>query len=322
MRDPYEVLGLERGAGAEDVKRSYRRLVREYHPDLNTNPVAELRFKEVTAAYGVLGDPHQRALYDEFGAEALEQGFDPGMARAWRSTEGRTGPTSSPFGDLSAFHDVLSSAFESEPPPPPPPPRGRPVPPESHGRGAESHGRGAWSDPPPRREAQRHVAAIDPMLSFTGGSATITVNRPDGRAESLRVRVPAGAKTGDVVTVNGFSGRGGDLQVELEIPDHPLLRRTGDDLEMDLPVTLLEAVQGGAITVPTPTGMARVQLPPRCAGQKLRLRGRGVQRPDRPGNLVLVLRLTLPDDMDAMVIEACRAIERAYHGDLRDRLRL
>lgn len=303
MRDPYEVLGLDRNAGAEDIKRSYRRLVREYHPDLNATPAAEVRFKEVTAAYSVLNDAQQRALYDEFGPASLEQGFDPGAARTWRSGEGPGHGAASPFGDLSAFADIFSEAFEADPPPRP--------------RGGSSS-----QEPRPAGRTQRHTVQIDPMLSFTGGSTTVTIHRLDGRAESLRIRVQAGAKTGDIVTVSGWGGRGSDLQVELDIPEHPHLRRSGDDLEMDVPVTLLEAVQGGPITVPTPTGMARVQLPSRCAGQKLRLRGRGVQKADRPGNLVLVLRLVLPDDLDATVVEACRAIERAYQGDLRDRIRL
>ena len=311
MRDPYEVLGVGRDAGAEDIKRCYRRLVREYHPDLNTTPAAEARFKEIAAAYAILNDTRQRALYDEFGAEALEPGFDAGEARAWRSHAASPGGTASPFGDMSAFHDILSSAFEADAP-------------EDPGPWRRSEGPRPRAEAP-RRESprqERHVARIDPMLSFTGGSTTISVARGEGRAESVRIRVQAGARSGDVLTVSAFGGRGADLLVELDIPEHPLLRRANDDLEMDLPITLLESIQGGPVTMPTPTGLARVQLPPRCAGQKLRLRGRGVQRSDRPGNLVLVLRLTMPDDVDAMVIEACRAIERAYHGDLRDRIRL
>jgi len=110
--------------------------------------------------------------------------------------------------------------------------------------------------------------------------------------------------------------------VQLDGPEHPPIRRKGDDREMEVPITLLEAVQGGPVTVPTPTGPKRVNLPPNCAGARLRLRGRGVQRPDRPGHLILHLRPELPEQVDPSVVEACRVIERAYRGDLRDRIRL
>jgi DnaJ-class molecular chaperone len=297
MQDPYAVLGVDRRAGLEDIKRAYRRIVRECHPDLNPSPGADRRFHEVTEAFNIVGDAKARALFDEFGAASLEPGFDPAYhQRAWRTEP--AAPQSSPFGDMSAFADAMSGLFDDVPTNPPPRPRAG-----------------------PERPAERQRAHIDPMLSFTGGMATVSVQRHDGRVDSVRVRVPPGARTGDVVVVPGFAGPRTELTLEFEIPEHPLLRRTGDDLEMDLPITLLEAIQGGPVTVPTPGGLARVQLPPSCAGQKLRLKGRGVQRAERPGNLVLILRLVMPDVIDATVIEACRAIERAYTGDPRDRIR-
>ena len=163
------------------------------------------------------------------------------------------------------------------------------------------------------------------MVGILGGVTTVDVVFASGRTDRVRLRVRAGVQTGEVVTLPGMAGvrgRGpaGDLNVKLTVPDHPLLRRSGDDLEMDLPVTLLEAVYGGPVVVPTPTGPSCVQLPPNCAGTRLRLRGRGIQRPDRPGNLILVVKLVLPDTLDEAALEACRTVESAYTGDVRQRI--
>jgi DnaJ-class molecular chaperone len=164
------------------------------------------------------------------------------------------------------------------------------------------------------------------MVAFTGGLTTIEVVRPDGRTDGVRVHVPGGASSGDVLRVPGMGlGHGGppvDLLIEIDVPEHPLLRRNGRDLELELPVTLLEAVEGGIVHVPTPTGPARVNLPAGAAGQKLRLRGRGVQHPEGPGNLVLLVRVVLPNRVDAAMLEAFRALERYYDGDIRDALKL
>lgn len=376
MRDPYVSLGVDRNADAEDIKRVYRRIVRECHPDRNPSPAAEVRFREVSEAYAVLSDPEARALFDEFGAMSLQPGFDPVLARRAHAPAGATGPTSSPFGDLSAFADVMGAAFAEDPPPADPWDTGRRS--ETRARPAEAWERGptqgrarapdpresddtygnGWGQrggplPPPgfpedlfggraqggytdtprpdartrRGGDERAQATISPLIAFVGGVATVEVLRAGGRAEQVRLRVRAGARSGDTVVLPGQAnaGRGavpGDLTVELQVPEHPHLRRIGDDLEMDVPVTLLEAVQGGPITVPTPTGFARVQLPPNCSGQKLRLRGRGVQNPDGAGHLVLHIRPVLPDPIDATVLEACRAIERSYRDDVRSRIRL
>lgn len=322
MQDLYEVLGVQRGAPVEDIKRSYRRLVRECHPDLNPSRSAERRFKAVSQAYSVLSDPDQRALYDEFGSEALQPGFDAVAARHWKRTQQeRRNPHQGDFGDMSAFSDIFSSIFDD---PPEDPASGS----ASNGVHTDDLGFGSGRKQPTEAQDEHVEATLNPLISFTGGSTTVSVVRANGRTESLRIRVQAGVRSGDTVQIPGGGGSSvpwgppSDLVVTLNIPDHPLLRRKGDDLEMDVPVTLLEAVQGGVITVPTPTGLAQVNLPPNCAGAKLRLRNRGVQRASGPGHLILHLRPQLPDRIDAEIIDACRSIERAYSGDIRDALRL
>ncbi len=306
MSDLYQVLGVGRHAGHEDIKRSYRRVVRECHPDLNPTYDAEVRFKRVSIAYAVLSDPKQRALYDEFGEESLQPGFDPMLVRR-QSARPQSRASQSPFGDMSAFEQVMGSIF-------------------SGSAGEEEPA------PAPAREADRGqdetlYAQVPALLTFVGGTTTVPVTRPGGRVDSVRIRIKPGVQSGDTVRLSGHGasvsyGVPGDLTVVLDVQEHALIRRTGDDLEMDVPITLLEAVQGGPINVPTPLGPARVNLPANCAGAKLRLRGRGVQRAGTPGHLILHLRPVLPDRIDGDVMEACRAIERAYAGDPRDRIRI
>lgn len=303
MLDPYDVLGVERNAGMEDIKRVYRKVVRECHPDVNPGVAAERRFKEVSLAYGILSDEKRRAMYDEFGAESLEQGFDPFVARE-RRTWNRQVNQQSPFGDLSAFHTAFGSLF-----------------------GDDDAAPGAASNSAPASYDETVGATIDALVAILGGVTTVDTVAGNGRTERVRLRVRAGVQTGEVVTLQGMAGhhgRGaaGDLHVRLTVREHPLLRRLGDDVEMDVPITLMEAIHGGAVVVPTPTGPTRIQLPPNCAGARLRLHGRGVQRPDQPGNLILVMRVVLPDQIDAEGLAGCEAVERCYEGDPRDRLRL
>jgi molecular chaperone DnaJ len=390
--DLYAVLGVGRFCGTDDIKKAWRKIARECHPDLHPSPAAAARFKEASTAHAVLADPKQRALYDEFGADVLLPGFDPIAARMNARTEGGTTPAgSSPFGDMSAFAAMFSGQWDEEPAATPPPPDRPHATRVQGGRGRSSAEPDAhappWADmfskipDPPRREAaphggvaggapwgrrpepaagsgrtydpttgawkdraggptaaagsatsrepnvpQRVKGTVPPLVAFTGGLTTIEVVRPDGRTDGVRVHVPGGASTGDVLRVPGMGlGHGGppvDLLIEVEVPDHPLLRRNGRDLEMDLPVTLLEAVEGGIVNVPTPTGPARVNLPAGAAGQRLRLRGRGVQHADGPGNLVLLVRVVLPGRVDATVLEAFRALDRYYDADVRDSLKL
>jgi molecular chaperone DnaJ len=388
MADLYEVLEVARSADGAEIKRSYRRLVRDCHPDLNPGPAAELRFKAVSRAYAVLSDPTARALYDEFGDASLEAGFDPIMTR--EASRQRQSRTSSPFGDLNAFHDAFAAAFNAEPDPEPEPwgrggrastPEPTPedgeynhAPPPFMGadffsgafsggatsrseRAQEARGgraarsapsdrggfpgeraastTGTWGYTPPgaapRADAtgpEHLTASVPAMTAILGGLVTVEVRRPDGRLDGVRVRVRPGASSGDVVELKGagppreWGAPPTDLSVTLDIEDHPHLRRNGDDLELDCPVTLNEAVHGGPINVPTPTGPARVNLPPNCAGKKLRLRGRGVQREGRPGHLILHLRIALPDRVSSDALELFRKLESAYDGDLRDRLKM
>ncbi len=299
MANPYEVLGVSRNADPETIKREYKRLARQFHPDRNRSPGAEQQFKEINGAYHIVGDDERRALYDEFGEVAFKPGFDAEQARYWSSGDGgrRAGSNPYDFGQGFSMDDILGSLF-----------------------GDDARARNAGR----KGEDQVVNLVVSPMAAIRGGETTVDVRRPTGRTDRVSVRIPPGARDGGKLRLKGQglppSGGGpcGDLVVRLKIPLHTTLRRDEDDLEMDVPVTILEAMRGAKVTVPTPTGNVRVTVPAGCKpGQRLRLRGRGVQRPARPGDLYLVLTPVVPTNPDSDAIRAAEALEDAYGGDVR-----
>lgn len=306
--NPYAVLGVDRDADADSIRKAYLKLAKKYHPDVNKDPKAEARFKEVNAAYEAVGDPEKRKLFDEFGEQSLRTGFDANEARRWRqATAGGRSPFGGGgmpggFGEGVDMEDLLGSLF---------------------GSGAE---RGAAR---PRRGADQHAElALDFLTTVTGGEVDLRLRKPDGTLEALKVRIPAGAKDGGKLKLKGHGlparggGPTGDLHVTLRVQPHALLRRDEDDLELDVPLTVEEAMCGASITVPTPTGDVKVNLPPGVAnGTRLRIKGRGIQK-STPGDLFLVLRPTVPTSDDPRVREAARLISAAYKADVRGDLKL
>lgn len=293
MRDPYTVLGVDRRDDAETIRKAYKRLARKWHPDVNKEPGAEQRFKEINAAYDVVGDEEKRRLYDEFGEASTRPGFDADRARMFRGRGG--GAAGFDFGGTDV-DDLLGSIF----------------------------GSGGFERGPRRGADQSLELTVDFLTTVRGGERSITIRRPDGRTETLTVPIPAGATHGGKVRLKGQGlpprggGPCGDLVVRLNVPDHPLLKRDGDDLEIDVPVTVLEALRGGTITVPTPTGDIKLTVPPGVSsGTRLRVKGRGVQRRGRPGDLYVVLRPAVPRTEDPEVLAAAERIELAYPGDPR-----
>lgn len=304
--NPYTVLGVSRTDDETTIKKAYKKLARKYHPDVTKEQDADRKFKEVNAAWDILKDPNKRKMYDTYGsADGPRRGGFGGQG-GFSGRGGFSGGGFGGFGDDGGVNmeDLLSSMF---------------------GAGATGGG--------PRRQAkgrdQRTTLNLDFMLAVTGGETTIVVPRGGGQRESIKVRIPAGVETGKSLRLRGKGlpppqgGPTGDLHIELKVDRHPRLRRNGSNLEMDLPITIGEAVNGAAIVVPTPTGEVKVKIPAgAAAGAKLRLRGRGVQDKKRPGDLFLILRPTLPlidtDEQQAAV----DLLETAYTESIRADLKL
>lgn len=276
--DLYKELGLSRGASEAEIRKAYRKLAAQYHPDKNQgDEAAEARFKRVNGAYQVLSDSKKRALYDEFGEEGLREGFNADVARAYRGRAPFGGGGSGGFGfddfgggggGARGFGDLFGDVFRAA--------RGA-----SRGPDASGEVRVGFS------EAIR--------------GTTVTLQVP-GVVGEVNVRVPPGAGDGDKLRVpgRGSPGRGGaepgDLLLTVRVLPHQHFQRDGLDLKLDYPITAAEAFDGAKVRVPTPDGAVTLTVPKGAqSGQLVRLRGRGVKRRDRAGDLYVRFLVKLPE---------------------------
>jgi len=292
FRDYYRILGVPRTASEDDLRKAYRGLARQYHPDHNRGPEAEARFKEVGEAYDVLKDPVKRAKYDRYGAawKAAQEGgapggfggFGAGGAAGW-------GAAPSQFG---SFFDILEHMFGG------PHPGGRGNPADATAWGGFSPP-GTGSDyeaslPLALEEAaeggRRRVTLTDPA---SGGSKTYVVNIPAGVLPGQRIRLAG--QGGD-----GRGGRGGDLYLSVEIAPHAQYRLDGRDLHTTLQVSPWEAALGARVTMRTLSGAVRVKVPGgSSSGRRIRLLGRGYPSAEGAGDLYAEIRIAVPESLTA-----------------------
>jgi curved DNA-binding protein len=281
-RDFYEVLDVPRSASQDEIQRAYRKLARTYHPDVNSDPGAEDRFKEISEAYDVLSDPETRRRYDAFGPDfrQVPPDMDPetwariraGAGAAGAGQAGRAGPGG--FGpDLGGINieDLLGGLFG---------------------------GRGFGPIPGADTEAELELTVEE---AFRGGHRSVTLEGPDGR-RTLDVRIPAGVANGQRIRLAGQGGRGsegapnGDLYFVVRIAPHPRYRVDGRDLYVDLPLAPWEAALGTSAAVETPSGEMKVKVPAgTSSGKRLRLRHRGLPHPrGNAGHLYAEVRIMVP----------------------------
>ncbi|MCT7949684.1 J domain-containing protein [Ancylothrix sp. C2] len=281
FRNYYEILGVARDATSEEIKKVYRRLARQYHPDLNPgNKAAEEKFKDIGEAYEVLSDPNRRAQYDQFSRFWRQKGFQARnaaktAAKSW-SPNGRQNSGSedfSEFSDFELFVDQLlgrrgmKTRTEVRTPPPA---SLRLDSPDSFRPGTSKSAYTVGKTPGARDVEARLTLPLE--KAYQGGNERIRLE--DGR--SLEVNMPAGMVTGQRIRLKGQGVNGGDLYLKITVKEHPLFKLEGADVRCPLPLTPSEAVLGGPVEVPTLDGLVKITVPAGVrAGQRLRLAGKG-----------------------------------------------
>ncbi len=299
-KDYYKIMGVSRDATQDEIKRAYRKLARKYHPDVSKQADAETKFKELGEAHEVLKDPEKRAAYDQLGADwQAQQDFHP--PPDWGT--GFEFHGAPPGGGDHGFSDFFESLF---------------------GQARRSGGGGRGFN----MQGEDHHARIliDLEDSYHGASRSIALKMPeltpDGhvvtRNRTLKVRIPKGIRQGQQIRLAGQgatgmgNGKAGDLYLEVEFRPHRAYRVEGADVYLDLPLAPWEAALGGSIKVPTPSGAIDLKIPPNSqAGQKLRLKGRGI--PSKPpGDLYVVLQIALPPAND----DKARALYKRMREEL------
>ena len=285
FKDYYNIMGLERSASQDEIKRAYRKLARKYHPDVSKEGDAEALFKELGEAYAVLKDPEKRAAYDELGANwKAGQDFQPppnwdaGFEFGGGYTGGN-GPAYSDFFDTLFGHGFGSAQADQKQ------------------AGIHAHG-----------EDHHAKVLIDLQDAYRGATRSITLRTPEldsaghvtKKQRTLNVKIPKGVKQGQRIRLSGQGsaglgeGRSGDLYLEIEFNPHGLFRVEGRDIYLDLPVAPWEAALGATVKAPTPDGPVDLKIPKGTrSGRKLRLQKRGIPG-EPPGDLYVTPVITLP----------------------------
>lgn len=292
-RDYYKTLGVEKNADEQQIKKAYRRLARQHHPDVNPgDKKAEERFKEINEAYEVLSDPEKRQKYDRLGAnwQAYQRtgqdptGFDWNQWMSGASGGGRMRVDYADLGDIlgeGGFSDFFQTIF---------------------GGSAGFRPSGQTQSRPIQGRNVEHAVQVTLEEAFQGTQRVLAIDN-----KRLEVKIPAGVRTGSKVRVAGegypgvTGGPSGDLLLVIEVLPHPVFERDGDDLRCEVTVDLWTAVLGGEVTVPTLTGQGALRIPEGTQpGQMFRLRGQGMPHlrdSQKRGNLLAKVRVQLPEKL-------------------------
>jgi DnaJ-class molecular chaperone len=302
-KDPYAQLGVKRNADADAIKKAYRALAQKYHPDRNeSDPAAEERFKEISAANAVLSDEKRRKDYDDFGEVALDPNFDGDKARqaghgfggggGFRQQAGGAG-----YQDMGGFGSLFEDLFRG----------------------------GGQAQPRQQRGADLETEIVlDFVDAVRGCERRITLDG-GGTSQNLTVRIPPGVDEGAKIRLAGkgrpghAGGPPGDLFARVKIRPHAFFKRNDKNLSLEVPISFLEALKGATIEVPTITGKVNLRIPPGTdSGARLRLRGKGVpgRAGAQDGDLHVSIQIRVPKDLDDDAIESVeKALKEVVEED-------
>jgi DnaJ-class molecular chaperone len=319
--DYYQTLGVPRTASAEDIRKAYRELARKYHPDLHPDDdSAKEKFKQLQAAFDVLNDPSKREMYDRYGSsfEGVGAGGPRGGGWGGGPFPGAGGAPGgggaeidleSLFGGAGGFEQLFGGG-------------------RSRSAGA---GRRRRQTQTPGEDVTARMS-IPFTLAIDGGKADVAIDR-SGKKETISVTIPQGIPDGARMRLRGQGqpgtggGPAGDLLLDVGIEQHPIFHRDGDTLEVMLPITLAEAIEGAKVDVPTPWGTIALKVPPRTSsGRKLRAGGMGVRHANgAKGDLIAEVQIVLPELGDAAMLdgllEAAKAAQAAATANPRAALK-
>ncbi len=302
-RDYYDILGVNRTASQEQIKKAYRRLAKKYHPDVNKQKDASEKFRELQEAYDVLSDPEKRKLYDQYGHAGVQAGTMGGEASSdpfagfGRHTT-NAGPGGFSFrsagpGEAFDFEDIFSQFFGG----------GDPF---GGGRRRGRRARTRWQEPETeiRGEDLSHTVTVPFDQAVRGGTVSLRL-AGEGGTQTIELKIPKGVQEGAKLRVRGkghpspMGGPPGDLIVTVNIAPHPYFRREGLNLHVDVPISITEAVFGATVPVPTVDGQAELRIPPGTqGGRKLRLRGAGIENDKgEKGDLYALIHVEVPTEL-------------------------
>jgi curved DNA-binding protein len=335
-RDYYDILGVSKSATPDEIKKAHRKLVRQYHPDVNKdNAQATERFKEVQEAYDVLSDEQKRRNYDQFGHAGVGAGAGPGgpgaggdpfeAFRRAQQSRGRTrqwnpggGVTVEDFdlndlGGNGGFADIFEQMFGGSGG------AGR----RGAGGAAGGRQRAGRAPTPERGNDIEYPVTLSFEDAARGTSLSLQAQR-GGKTETIDVKIPAGVKDGSRIRVRGqgdrsvTGGEHGDLYIIVSVRPHPFFRRDGLDVLLDVPISLYESLLGTKVEVPTLDGSVTITVPPGTGSHaKLRIKGRGIQRGGDKGDQFCVIRVVVPRELDEPEKDQVRAMQHKHPLDAR-----
>lgn len=297
MTDPYEVLGISKTASLDEIKKSYRKLAKKYHPDLNPgNKEAEKKFKEASHAFDQIGTAEARAKFDRGEtSEQQQHQYDEfmknqGQRQSYHHSQQNGGRYSYSFGEDMGGEDFFENLFGS----------------------ARGKGRGGMNLP---GEDVTYKMDVEFREAALGAEKTITL--PSGK--SLQVKIPAGIETGKKLRFKGLglagfnNGPAGDAYIEINVKDLAGYKRKGLDVEVEVPISFIEAITGGEIKVPTLEGEVMLNIPAGVStGSKLRVKGKGAGSGETRGNQIVVLKVVTPKEVDPALKAAIENLKTQF----------